>query len=161
MPIKLEKAVESDAKCIFDMQVKAFTPSLERYQDFDTSPAAETIERTIMRITNPSGGFYKIMLDDQLVGAICVSWKEKSRLWISPMFILPEYQGQGIAQKTIVKLEETFPDATTWELATILEEKGNCYLYEKMGFTKTGVIKKLNSSATLVYYKKICNFHSA
>ena len=106
MPIKLEKAIESEAQSIFDMQVNAFTPLLERYQDFNTSPAAETIERTITRITNPSGGFYKIMLDNQLVGAICVFWKEKSQFWISPMFILPEYQGQGIAQKSIVKLEE-------------------------------------------------------
>ena len=161
MPIKLEKAIESDAKSIFDMQVKAFTPLLERYQDFNTSPAAETIERTITRITNPSGGFYKIMLDNQLVGAICVFWKEKSQFWISPMFILPEYQGQGIAQKSILLIEEVFPHATTWELSTILEEKGNCYLYEKMGFTKTGVTKKLNSSATLVYYKKICSVYSS
>ena len=157
MPIKLERAIESDAQSIFNMQVNAFTPLLERYQDFKTSPAAETIERTITRINNPNGGFYKIMLDNQLVGAICVFWKEKSQFWISPMFILPEYQEQGIAQKSLVKLEEIFPHATTWELATILEEKGNCYLYEKMGFTKTGVTKKLNSSATLVFYMKICS----
>ena len=161
MPIKLEKAIESEAQSIFDMQITAFTPLLERYQDFNTSPAAETIERTITRINNPSGGFYKIMLDNQLVGAICVFWKEKSQFWISPMFILPEYQGQGIAQKSILKLEEIFPHATTWELSTILEEKGNCYLYEKMGFTKTGVTKRLNSNATLVFYKKVCSVYSS
>ena len=161
MPIKLEKAIESEAKSIFDMQVNAFTPLLEKYQDFNTSPAAETIERTITRINNPSGGFYKVMLDNQLVGAICVFWKEQSQFWISPMFILPDYQGRGIAQKSIVILEENFSQATTWELSTILEEKGNCYLYEKMGFTKTGVTKKLNSSATLVYYKKICSVYSS
>jgi GNAT superfamily N-acetyltransferase len=161
MPIKLEKAIESDTQSIFDMQVNAFTPLLERYQDFNTSPAAETIERTITRINNPSGGFYKILLDNNLVGAICVFWKEKSKFWISPMFILPEYQGQGIAQKSIVIIEELFPHATTWELATILEEKGNCYLYEKMGFTKTGIIKKINASTTIVFYKKICDAYSS
>ena len=70
------------------------------------------------------------------------------------MFIVPEYQGQGIAQKSILIVEEMFPRATTWELATLLEEKGNCYLYEKMGFSLTGVTKKLNDNTTLVYYKK-------
>ena len=153
--INLETAIESDAQSIYDIQVRAFTPLLERYQDFKTSPATETVDRTITRINNPCGRFYKIMLKDKLVGAICVFWKDKFQFWISPIFILPEYQGQGIAQKSIVMVEELFPHATTWELATILEETGNCYLYEKMGFVKTGVIKKLNGSSTVVFYKKV------
>jgi GNAT superfamily N-acetyltransferase len=161
MPINLEKAIESDAISIFDMQVNSFTPLLERYKDFNTSPATETIERTITRINNPSGGFYKIMLNHELVGAICVFWKEENQFWISPMFIHPKYQGRGIAQKSILIIVEFFPHATTWELATILEEKGNCYLYEKMGFTKTGIIKKVNASTTIVFYIKICDAYSS
>jgi hypothetical protein len=49
-----------------------------------------------------------------------------------------------------------FPEAVSWELATILEEKRNCYLYEKMGFTQTGISKKINDHTTLVYYKLEC-----
>lgn len=47
-----------------------------------------------------------------------------------------------------------FPEATSWELATILEEEKNCFLYEKMGYKRTEVIKKLNDETTLIYYKK-------
>ncbi len=72
------------------------------------------------------------------------------------MFILPTYQGEGIAQKAIFLIEEMFPQAITWELATILEEERNCYLYEKMGYNKTGVKKILNDNTTLIYYKKVC-----
>lgn len=72
------------------------------------------------------------------------------------MFILPAYQGKGIAQKAITLLEEMFPQAASWELATILEEERNCYLYEKMGFNKTEVSRKLNDHTTLIYYKKVC-----
>ena len=71
------------------------------------------------------------------------------------MFILPKYQGKGIAQKAITQIEKTFPQAVSWELATIAEEKRNCYLYEKMGFMKTGEIKRINYGMTLVYYKKV------
>ncbi|MGM0924760.1 MAG: GNAT family N-acetyltransferase [Bacillota bacterium] len=157
MGIRLEKAVESDAKSILEIQVKAFEQLLEKYQDFDTNPANETIDRVISRINNPYGGFYKIIVDNILVGAICVFWKEEStQCWISPMFILPNYQGKGIAQIAITLLEKMFPQAKTWELATILEEKRNCYLYEKMGYTKTGVKKQLNDNTTLVFYKKVC-----
>ena len=77
MDVKLEKAIESDAKSIFDMQVNSFTPLLDRYQDHTTSPATETIERTITRINNPCGGFYKIMLHHKLVGAYVYFGKRK------------------------------------------------------------------------------------
>lgn len=41
MDLFLEKATESDAESIFDIQVKAFTPLLKKYKDYDTSPANE------------------------------------------------------------------------------------------------------------------------
>lgn len=154
MDIKLVKATNSDAQAIFDIQVMAFMPLLEKYQDYHTNPANETIERVITRIKNPNGGFYRIIVDNNLVGAISILCKEGVQFWISPMFILPDFQGKGIAQKAITLLEEMFPQATSWELATILEEERNCYLYEKMGYIKTDVKKKLNENTTLIFFKK-------
>ncbi|AMQ06104.1 GNAT family N-acetyltransferase [Sporosarcina psychrophila] len=154
MEVTLEKANEFDAQSLFDIQVNAFLPLLEVYEDYNTNPANETIERMITRINNTSGGVYKIKSGTILVGAISVWWKEETEFWISPMFIQPKYQGQGIAQKAISQIEGLFPQAVSWELATIAEEKRNCYLYEKMGFIKTGETKKINDSTTLIYYKK-------
>ncbi|MBY0599414.1 GNAT family N-acetyltransferase [Bacillus bingmayongensis] len=155
MEITLERAIDFDAESIFNIQVEAFMPLLEKYKDYKTNPANETIEKVIARINNPTGGLYKILVDNILVGAICVFWKEKTtQFWISPMFILPNYQGKGIAQKVLVLIEKMFPQATSWELATILEEERNCYLYEKIGYIKTGLKKKLNDNTTLVYYQK-------
>ncbi len=155
MVVKIEKAIESDANAIFDIQVNAFKPLLEKYQDFHTNPANESMNRVVTRINNPTGDFYKINVDNVLVGAIYVFWKEQTQFWISPMFILSTYQGQGIAQQAIMLVENRFPQAITWELATIMEEERNCYLYEKLGYMKTGVIKQLNPNATLGFYKKI------
>jgi GNAT superfamily N-acetyltransferase len=155
METRIEKAIEMDAKDIFDIQFKAFKPLLEQYKDYNTNPANETIDRVIKRINNPDGGLYKIIYENILVGAICVYWKENTEFWISPMFILPEYQGKGIAQETITLVEKLFPHATTWELRTILEERRNCYLYEKMGYIQTGGKRYLNENATLVHYKKV------
>ncbi|WP_369900155.1 GNAT family N-acetyltransferase [Bacillus manliponensis] len=154
MNIRLIKATESDATAIFDMQKIAFLPLLETYKDYDTNPANEQIDRVISRIHRPNGGFYKIIFDDLLVGAIGIYAVEKTQFWISPMFILPHYQGKGIAQKAICLAEEIFPEATSWELKTLLEEKRNCYLYEKMGYEQIGERTKLNEDATLVHYEK-------
>ncbi|PHG12220.1 GNAT family N-acetyltransferase [Bacillus toyonensis] len=155
MNIILKRANEKDALDIFTMQITSFYPLLEKYQDYETSPANEPIQRTMTRIKYPNGGFYKIIVDGQFVGAICIYHKEKTnQFWISPMFIHPEFQGDGIAQKVLLLIEEMFPEAMSWELATILEEERNCFLYEKIGYKRTEVIKKLNDKATLIYYKK-------
>lgn len=155
MEIKLEKATEIDAKVIFQMQIDSFSPLLNKYKDYETNPANESVEKTISRINNTDGGYYKIKVDSDLVGAICISHKEeKSRFWISPMFILPNYQGRGIAQNILTLIEGMFLEAISWELATILEEERNCFLYEKIDYKRTEVIKKLNDKTTLIYYKK-------
>jgi RimJ/RimL family protein N-acetyltransferase len=154
--IRLEKATEKDAEAIFDIQIRAFMPLLEVYKDYNTSPANELIDRVIARINKTDGGFYKILFDNVLVGAICIYWREQTQFWISPMFISPEYQGKGMAQKAMTIIEELFPQATSWELRTLLEEQRNCYLYEKMGYKMTGEKRNLNEKTTLVHYKKIC-----
>ncbi|MFD2212024.1 GNAT family N-acetyltransferase [Virgibacillus halophilus] len=156
MGVSLVKAIESDAHSVLEIQIKAFSPMLEKYKDYETNPANETIDRVIKRINRSDGSFYKILVDNKLVGAICVFWKKDKQFWISPMFILPAYQGRGIAQQAIILTEEMFPQAASWELATILEEDRNCYLYEKMGYKQTGISKKINNNTTLIFYKKVC-----
>jgi hypothetical protein len=83
MEISIEKATNLDAEAIFDIQVKAFKPLLEKYKDYETNPANENLERVYTRINNPNGGFYKILANNIIVGAICVFWKEDVQFWIS------------------------------------------------------------------------------
>ncbi|WP_426454983.1 GNAT family N-acetyltransferase [Paenibacillus sp. S-38] len=156
MNISLQKAVESDAERIFSMQVRAFLPLLEKYQDYETSPANMTVEQVRARIRQPQSRYYLILSDGQPAGAIRVVRREEEKYWISPIFILPEYQGRGLAQRTIERVWELHSEAPCWHLATLLEEERNCYLYEKMGFVRTGEQKRLNERATLVFYRKEC-----
>lgn len=43
--IKLELVTENEAECLHRLQVEAFMPLYEKYQDDDTSPAKESLER--------------------------------------------------------------------------------------------------------------------
>lgn len=45
-------------------------------------------------------------------------------------------------------------DEKDWQLDTILEEKGNCHLYEKFGYRKTGKFEKISDIETIVFYEK-------
>lgn len=136
------------------MQIKAFMPLLNKYQDHETSPANESMERIIDRIKQSFTDYYLIKIDNISVGAIRIVRKENNKYRVSPIFVLPEYQGKGIAQKVFSIIEEKYDDARIWELDTILQEQGNCYLYEKLGYQKTGQTKQINNNMTIVYYEK-------
>lgn len=76
--------------------------------------------------------------------------------WISPLFIIPTFQGKGIAQRVIQKVFSLYPETLTWKLDTIKKETGNCHLYEKCGFVRSGTEEVINEHMTLVEYEKNC-----
>lgn len=155
MNIELVRATERDAVKIWNMQKTAFADLLNKYQDFDTNPANEPLEKVIMRLSQPFTYFYFIVLNGKKVGAIRVVDKKSDNevKRISPLFILPEYRNCGYAQKAILKVEDIH-GSCGWELDTILQEPLNCRLYEKMGYKRTDKIIEINSKLTLVIYKK-------
>lgn len=156
MEIKLVRADINDAKELHAMQVEAFKELLEKYQDFDTSPANEGVEKVEYRLRQNFTYYYFICIGQQKAGAIrIIDLKETGKnKRISPIFILPEFQGRGIAQKAIRLCEEIHGE-TGWELDTILQEPKNCYLYEKMGYRKSDRREVVNERLTLVFYEKV------
>ena len=155
MRISLNKASMRDAEAIHQLQVESFLPLLRKYRDYDTNPANEDVERIIDRLKQPHTTYYFIILDGTRIGAIRIIYNDEiRRARISPMFIVPERQGKGYGQDAMA-LVEGVVDAECWELETILQEEGNCYLYEKMGYRRTGVTRELNDKMTIVFYKKL------
>jgi len=154
MHITLIKSGLNDASVIHEMQIKAFMPLLEKYQDYETSPANESVERIIDRLNQSFTDYYIIKSSNISIGAIRIVRKKNNTYRISPIFILPEHQGKGIAQKVFSIVEEIYNDAILWELDTILQEQGYCYLYEKLGYQKTGQIIQINDKMSIVFYEK-------
>lgn len=144
-----------DARKLWQMQTEAFQDLYKKYQDTENSPAAENIDKTIMRLQQPFTYYYFIQEFDENVGAVRVVDKgeKDTAKRISPIFVLPQYQRLGIAQKAI-RMVEALHGSSNWELSTILQEKVNCRLYEKMGYRQTGKTEVITDKMTLVFYKK-------
>lgn len=155
MEVKLVRIGVNEAENLWKMQVGAFRELYEKYQDTETSPATEPVENIIKRLKQPYTYYYYIEVDDTIVGAIRVvdRQEEGKSKRISPIFVMPEYRNKGFAQRAIL-LAEKLHGSYDWELDTILQEKGNCYLYEKMGYHQAGKTEKINDKLTLVFYKK-------
>ena len=175
--VELILATVDDAELIHNMKHKAFLPLYEKYLDDETSPVNEKIDKVIYQLTHSNSQYYLIKLREENVGAIRIAcWIKQNQnsencdnsgnheqsepeyvqniLRISPLFILPEYQNRGIGQTAIRKVFDLYPNAVTWRLDTIKQEKGNCHLYEKCGFVRTGGEHIVNENMTLVDYEK-------
>ena len=158
MLVTLARAEERDVPLLWKMQVRAFEPLLRKYQDDSTNPACESLEKVTARFRHPCTDYYLVYADGDPVGGVRVVRREGGRCRISPLFVVPEYQGRGIAQAVLRQLEALYPEVQ-WELNTILQETGNCHLYEKMGYRRTGEYEKINERMTLVYYRKLKSRH--
>ena len=157
MELSLRKAEMNDCTQIHKMQIESFGALLDKYGDVSTNPAAESIDRIKQRMAQEFTDYYFICLNDDTIGAIRVVRITNNVCRISPMFILPQYQGMGYAQQAILKTESRYPQAERWELDTIKQESKLCYLYEKMGYTATGKEEMIQDNMTIVFYSKQIN----
>ena len=103
MELKLIRATVEDAEQIWQMQKEAFAELFAKYQDMDTNPANEPLEKVIMRLKQAMTYFYLLQLDEEVVGAIRVVDKkeEGKNKRISPLFVLTQHWNKGIAQRAI------------------------------------------------------------
>ena len=153
MSIRLRKATEADLRKIHYIQVKSFAQLLLKYEDFESSPAAEGMDDILQRFRQPFTDYYLIVLDDLEIGMLRVcDFGENCRL--SPLCILPEYQGKGYAQQAIALMESLYPKARLWQLDTIAQEMKLRHLYEKMGYRRIEKTEQIKEGMELVYYEK-------
>lgn len=154
--VKLEEVKESEIEELYEMQKKSFMPLYEKYHD-EGSPAIESIDRVKRRFAVENRKYYFIVKDGARVGVINIGHNdpnEKEISFISPLFILPEFQNQGIGYAAIQIAFMLHPEIKLWKLDTILQEPANCHLYEKCGFVRVGEEHVVNEVMTLVDYER-------
>ena len=159
--IELKLVTEGESESLHRLQVEAFMPLYEKYQDDDTSPAKESLKRVTEKIIEENSDFYFIVFRGEKVGGVRVRWHQGKKVhenvnWISPIFIIPKFQNKGIASMVIEQLFDIYPNTIEWRLDTIKQETGNCHLYEKCGFVRVGEDIVVNEKMTLVGYVKNC-----
>lgn len=151
--ISLLKCSSEDVNEIYSMQIKSFAQLLEKYKDYEFSPGAEKIERTVQHMCENVTTFYFIVIHNKRIGVIRIcDFGELVKL--KQIFILPEYQGFSYAQAAIIEVEKLYPEAKRWELDTIKQEEKLCYLYEKMGYSRTGKYQNIKEDMDIVFYAK-------
>lgn len=146
---------ENDLDMVYAIQQAAYKPLYDKYQDHSTNPYKESKETLLRKYTRQGTKGYIFVKDGVPVGAVRINlYPETKSGKVSALGVLPEYQGQGIAQEALLQIEEIHSDVERWFLDTILQEPGNCHLYEKIGYKRTGKTEDINDKLTLVFYEK-------
>jgi isopentenyldiphosphate isomerase/GNAT superfamily N-acetyltransferase len=153
--VTLKKASAEDADELLALQKEVFMPLYKKYKDHETSPATQSMERFSARFER--GDYFKILFEGELAGSVFVYEKAPGLMRLHIINILEQHHNKGIAQEVMKRLELMYPEANAWELDTILTEERNCYLYEKMGYRRTGDLTVINDDLTLIRYRKDSN----
>lgn len=150
--VTLEPAGIEDAEALLALQKQAFRALLEKYRDYGTNPAMEPLSTMKRKLSERDYCF--ILQDGKAVGYIGVKHAEDS-LHITPIGLLPEYQGKGIGRQAMAILEGRYPENRRWSLGTILQEPSLCRFYESLGYRRTGEMTHIQPGMDEVGYEKI------
>lgn len=138
---------------VFDIQQKAYKPLFDKYHDTNTSPYLESKKDVLEKYTRPGTYGYVFLEEGIPVGAVRIIVRGDI-CKVSALAVLPEYQNRGIAQAALKEIESIHSGCKCWILDTIFQEKGNCHLYEKLGYIGIGEPQAVNDDLTLINYKK-------
>lgn len=67
MEIRLIRAKIEEAGILWEMQVKSFQKLLDKYQDFETNPASESVDKVRGRLKQKNTYYYFICLGNEKV----------------------------------------------------------------------------------------------
>lgn len=138
-----------------EIERASFQEALKLYEDYETSPAFESLQKITYKIKNHF--YYKILSDGIIVGGINVYSKGDGHYYLNRIYIRPDYENTGIGQRAMVFIEscKEFSDALYWTLETPHRSYKNHHFYEKMGYVKTGDVEVISYKLKLIHYKKV------
>jgi GNAT superfamily N-acetyltransferase len=79
---------------------------------------------------------YKVVDNDKVVGAVIVWILPEGHNVLGTIFVDPVYQDLGVGEQMWRFIEETYPETTSWRLATPTWATKNHHFYTKCGFSK-------------------------
>ena len=150
--ITIVRATREDAPEVLALIKRAFAPAGELYEDPDLPPLAETLAEHEARYDT----FVVLKALDEdgtIVGTVQGSTMETGDCYVARLAVDPARQGQGIARKLALALEDAFPDARRFELFTGHLNAASLRLYAALGYRETAR-ERVNDRLTLVSLEK-------
>jgi GNAT superfamily N-acetyltransferase len=155
--ISFEALKESDIPVVTGVMKRAFDDDARKHlgENSGGPPGYDDGEffRTWLLPYKESVG-YKIISDDQVIGAIIVWILPEGHNILGTIFVDPDFQDLGIGQQTWVFIEDTYPETISWRLATPEWATKNHHFYTKCGFEQVDSDPLIPPEEESVIYRK-------
>ena len=135
--ISLERAKREDAKQLAAISKRAFDSDSEVGAPGPGGPPGYNSLSSQLRFMKFLD-YYKILLDETIVGGIFVSSKRQQHRILERIFVDPPYHNQGIGSQAMTFLWNLYPDVQLWTLGTPEWNMRTQRFYEKLGFIQVG-----------------------
>ncbi len=97
---------------------------------------------------------YKIISDQHLIGGIIVWILPEGNNILGTIFVDPDFQDQGVGQKTWGFIEEIYPETQSWRFGTPAWATKNHHFYEKCGFIQVESDQLIPPEDDSIIYRK-------
>jgi len=135
--IRFAKARSSDAETLARISGRAFDGDVNYGAPGPGGPLgykSAAWQVKMMRL----GDYFKIILEEQLIGGFIVFRKGTRHYELGRIFIDPDYQNQGIGTQAFEFLWKEYPLAKHWTLGTPAWNRRTRHFYKKVGFAEIG-----------------------
>ncbi len=149
--IQFELAKPEDAKALALISWQAFEHDINYGAPSVGGPPGYKSDRWQRKMMS-GGHYYKISLDDRIIGGFIIFDKGGGHYQLGRIFLEPECQNKGIGTQTVQFIEKMYPAAKKWTLDTPRWAVRNHHFYQKMGYVEVKTTKD-----NLVWYQKLMN----
>ena len=139
--LKFERMTEDDIPALTAIMTRAFDDETQRFlgEPKGGPPGYDTGEFLQKWAFDEGGQGWKIIADNETVGAFILFTNPEKDYWLGTIFIDPTHQNKKIGTRAWYFIEETYADAKTWNLDTPVWATRNHHFYEKLGFSQVNV----------------------
>ena len=108
-------------------------------------------QRRMMR----TGRYYKILVDNQIVGGFIVFPGAIREYYLGRVFIHADFQNQGIGTQAMDFMFGQFPLAKSWTVDTPAWNQRTRHFYEKLGFRHTDTRYDRQAGWDSIIYRRV------
>ncbi|WP_022666254.1 GNAT family N-acetyltransferase [Desulfospira joergensenii] len=132
--ITFKLVTDEDLAYVTDISIKSFHSDIDVGAEVLKGPPGYDSIDFHREMLRESSCFYKILTNQNIIGAFWFMKKGKEEAYVYRLFIEPSFHKHGIGLKIFKFLFQRFPEIKIWQLKTPKWNKRTKQFYEKIGF---------------------------
>lgn len=152
--LKLKKVRWFNVKTAWNIYMTTYCDHLRRFQGYSYPPIHMNFKEFLKYFNSNNSVLLFAKYKDMCIGLLEVVDKDKNRMTLSRIWLLPEYLDLGYIPKIIFKFEQYFPDVVAWNLGSCNLLKTDIEACQKNGWKTVASLERMSDGCTTIQMEK-------